>query len=68
MRVQFRTGERELPEHLALAMNGIETFRMTFDEAIAEVNRRQMGEYVGNAQRSLLRQHFDVGRGRGRDH
>lgn len=66
MKVQFRTGERAVPDHLATAMTGMETYKMTFDEAVAELNRRQMGDYFGRAQRSLIRGHLETF-GRGRD-
>lgn len=38
--VEFRDGKRLVPEYLASAMDGLETYRMTYREAILEGNRQ----------------------------
>ena len=52
--MQFRDGERAVPGHLARMFSGIETYRITYAQAIDEANRRQLSEYVGNAAASVL--------------
>jgi hypothetical protein len=59
MEKTFRDGKREVPEHLAEMMAGMETFRFNFADAIDEANRRQMGEYLSRAQQEALRSHFE---------
>lgn len=59
MEKTFRDGKREVPEHLAEMMAGMETFRLNFADAIDEANRRQMGEYLSKAQHDVLRTHFE---------
>jgi hypothetical protein len=59
MEKTFRDGKREVPEHLAELMAGMETFRFNFSDAIDEANRRQMGEYLRKAQQDVLRTHFE---------
>ena len=59
MEKTFRDGKREVPDHLAEIMAGIETFRFTFPEAIDEANRRQMGDYLQKAQNQAMRDHFE---------
>lgn len=58
MEKTFRDGKREVPEHLAEMMAGMETFRLTFSEAIDEANRRQMGDYLNKSQTEAMRDHF----------
>jgi hypothetical protein len=59
MEKTFRDGKREVPEHLAEMMAGMETFRFNFSDAIDEANRRQMGEYLSKAQNQAVRDHFE---------
>lgn len=40
--VEFRDGKRLVPGYLAAAMDGIETYRMTFREAVEEGNREMV--------------------------
>ena len=58
MKVRFRTGEREIPDHLAVMMHGIETRTMTFDEAVAAANRKQMSDYLNGEQNKIIKAHF----------
>jgi hypothetical protein len=56
--VVFRDGPREIPDHLADLMAGLETFRMTFDEAVNAANRRLVSDRLERARRELIRDHF----------
>lgn len=53
--LQFRDGERDVPGHLARMMSSIETYRLTYEQAVDEANRRQLGGYVTHAHEKFLR-------------
>lgn len=38
--LEFRDGKRLVPEYLAAAMDGLETYLMTYKDAVAEGNRQ----------------------------
>jgi hypothetical protein len=38
--VEFRDGKREVPDYLAELMHGIETHRLTYDEAVEQANEQ----------------------------
>ena len=56
--VEFRDGKRLVPEHLGAMMEGIETYRMTFREAVAAAEKKLLGDRVYKAQQALIRDHF----------
>lgn len=58
MEVEFRTGKREIPEYLADMMQGIETIRMTYKEAVAAANAKVLSTHVDRAMDSILAGHF----------
>lgn len=58
-RVQFRDGARELPEHLAELMAAIDTYKLTYDDAVAEANRKLMSDHLDKTLRKVVSQHFD---------
>lgn len=56
--IEFRDGKRLVPEYLGAIMAGLETHRMTFEEAVQAANRRMEADHL-NAQRdSILAAHF----------
>lgn len=56
--IEFRDGKRLVPDYLGDLMAGIETHRLTFDEAILEANKRSESDFL-NAQRDrVLAAHF----------
>jgi len=59
--VEFRTGKREIPDHLADLMAGLETHRMTFDEAVDAANKRLLGDTVDKAFDRVIKNHFTLG-------
>ena len=59
MKIRFRTGEREVPDQLAVRMEGIDVRRMTYDEAIAAANRKEFADYVNTQQQQIVRRHMD---------
>lgn len=56
--IRFRDEEREVPDHIAVRLAGIETRRLTYDEAIAESNRREMADHLNSEQRRIVREHM----------
>ena len=60
--VRFRDGERELPEHLVARFAGTDTRRLTYDEAMAESNQRELRDYLNGIQRRVVREHFERSR------
>lgn len=56
--LQFRDGKRLVPEYLGALMEGIDTYRMTYDEAVTIANKRMEANHL-NAQRDrILAAHF----------
>lgn len=60
MEIEFRTGKREVSDYIGemLVGFGIKTHRLTFDQAIAEMNRRMEGNVINRAFDRLVDQHF----------
>jgi hypothetical protein len=52
--VQFRDGPRDLPEHLADLMVGLDTYRLTYDEAIKKMNDRLMSDYLNKTLQKVI--------------
>ena len=57
-RLEFRDGPRFVPDHVEQLMKGIETYRMSYDEAIAVANRRLLSDHVDRAVTKIKRDHF----------
>jgi len=56
--VEFRDAVREVPDHLADLMAGLDTYRMTYDEAVKEVNRLLQRRPVEKAFDDVIKAHF----------
>jgi len=56
--IEFRDGTREVPDHLAILMRGLETFRLTYREALEQVNGGFLRDWLNGKQDDLLRRHF----------
>lgn len=54
----FRDGRRMVPEHLAPLFRRLETYRMTYAEAIAEAHRLIGSDFINAQQDSILAAHF----------
>lgn len=59
--VEFRTGKQEIPDHLADLMAGLETQRMTYEEAVDAANRKLVDTHVDKAVDRILKAHFTLG-------
>ncbi len=58
MKLPFRDGEREVPDHLATWMDGIETVRLRFEEALVEMNKKQERDFLNRAANRFVGAHF----------
>lgn len=56
--VEFRDGRRMVPDHIEAMLEGIETYRMTYKDAIKAANQKMLGDRVYKAQQGLIRDHF----------
>jgi hypothetical protein len=57
-RLRFRDGERDLPNHLAVRMAKMNVRVLTYDAAIAAVNRAEMADYLNREQQRVIADHF----------
>jgi hypothetical protein len=56
--LEFRDGKRVVPDYIAALLAGIETFRLTYEEAIAEANKRAEADFINAQQDRILAAHF----------
>jgi len=63
--LRFRNGPRVVPDSVAHLLDGLKTATMTYDEAIAEGNRRQLADYANRVQRNIVAEHMRKLNGRG---
>lgn len=56
--MEFRDGRREVPEHLAIHMRGMETYRLTYKEALTLVNRLMQIDFINRAADRFIDDHF----------
>lgn len=59
----FRDGKRWVLDHIADRMRGIETFRLTYEEALAESNKKSSRDYINAQGRDYISKHFKGFRG-----
>ena len=56
MKREFRDGWREVPEYLDAWMVKLETWTMTYDEAIAKVNWQLASDHANKAMDDIIRE------------
>jgi len=56
--LEFRDGKRVVPDYIAALLAGIETFRLTYEEAIAEANKKSEADFINAQQDRILAAHF----------
>jgi hypothetical protein len=56
--VEFRDGEKDVPDHVAVLMQGLRTWEITYDQAMALAHQNQLRQALDATQRSMIRQHF----------
>lgn len=55
---EFRDGKRLVPDYIATLLAGIETHRLTYEEAIDAANRKAEADFVNAQQDRILAAHF----------
>lgn len=58
MQLEFRDGIREVPDHLADMMRGLDTYRMTYEEAQIAANQRLVRDRLNQAGEKVIADHF----------
>jgi hypothetical protein len=56
--LEFRDGDRDLPDHLAVLMKGMRTWELTFQEAKDRMHQNMTHQALVTAQRDLINSHF----------
>lgn len=56
--IEFRDGKRLVPEYISALLSGIETYRFTYEEAIARANQKVESDFVNAQQDRILAAHF----------
>lgn len=56
--IEFRTGKREVPDYMADLMAGLQTHRMTYDEAVQAMNRKMLTDQIDRSIDRIVQQHF----------
>jgi len=56
--LEFRDGKRFVPAYLAILMGEIETFRYSYEEAIAAANKQAEERFLNAQQDRILAAHF----------
>lgn len=56
--LEFRDGRRLVPAYLGAIMGGLETHRMTYEEAVQVANKRMEADYLNAKRDEILAAHF----------
>lgn len=56
--VDFRDGEREVPDHLALLMTDIDTQTMTYEQAVKAANESMTRWHLTGIQNDVVTKHL----------
>ncbi len=56
--LEFRDGKKTVPPYIAKLLSGIETYRLTYDEAIAAANKKLESDFINAQQDKVLAAHF----------
>lgn len=56
--VEFRDGKREIPDHLADLMVGMDTYKLTYAQAENEANQKLARDVLWKFQQQTIDAHF----------
>lgn len=56
--IEFRDGTRLVPDYLGVIMSGLETHRMTYEEAVLTANKRMEADHINAKRDEILAAHF----------
>jgi hypothetical protein len=54
----FRDGDRDVADHVAELLKPIETYRLTYDQAMVAANNRLLQAEVDRRSAELIKEHF----------
>lgn len=56
--LEFRDGEKDVPDHVSVLMKGLRTWELTYDQAMDLAHQNLSRQALDKSQRDLIRQHF----------
>ena len=56
--LEFRDGLREVPDHLADMMRGLDTYKLTYEEAQIRANQSLVRDRLNRAGEKVVADHF----------
>jgi hypothetical protein len=56
--IEFRDGKRTVPTYISAMLAGIETHRLTYEEAIIAANKKAEADFLTAQQDRVLAAHF----------
>lgn len=56
--LEFRDGDKEVPDHVAVLLKAVDTHKLTYDQAIAYSQKSLLKERLNQSQRNLIAEHF----------
>jgi hypothetical protein len=57
-RLSFRDGDRDVADHVAELLKPIETYRVTYDQAMVAANNRLLQNEVDRRMANVVKEHF----------
>lgn len=58
---KFRDGKREIPDYMDDLMAGLQTHKMTYEQAVKAMNSDMVGRHVDRAIDGIVQRHFAGG-------
>lgn len=58
MRVMFRDGEREVPDYVGTLLVGIDTFKLTYEQALRVMDAEIVNDHLRRQQARIVNDHF----------
>lgn len=56
--IEFRDGEKDVPDHVAVMMKGLETHTMTYEQALRASEQKMVKDRLNYEMNSLVADHF----------
>ena len=55
---KFRDGKREIPDYMHDMMQGLQTHKMTYEEALAAMNQKALKDHLNTTVDRVISRHF----------
>jgi|WetSurMetagenome_2_1015567.scaffolds.fasta_scaffold01762_11 hypothetical protein len=56
--IEFRDGARSVPDHVADMMDQIQTYTLTYDQAVKAMNNKLLSDRLADVQDRIVKEHF----------